>query len=356
MPLCPRHANPRTLAVKAGAASRSCVRAMICGGLFLAFGSPRSLTAGPATNALVWPAPPETARIQFVQSIARPHDAGASLPALKKLANWVTGDARGNEPFQKPFGLAFDESSNVCLTDTGANAVSFFDRSEKRWRRWTSVGGVRFASPVSVAKHGGSLYVADSGLGSVVVFGLEGKLQAIITNGLERPVALAVGGEKLFVADGARHGVAIFDLAGKPAGGFGTRGTGQGEFNFPSHIAVAGERLYVTDSMNCRVQVLDLEGHFVRQIGRPGIGPGLLSRPKGVAVDRAGRVFVVDAMSDNFQIFDAEGRLLLVVGSQGTAPGEFWLPNGIAVSGGGEVLIADAYNRRLQRFQMLTPP
>ena len=315
-----------------------------------------SLLAASGTNTLVWPAPPDPARIAFVGSVTCPREAGAKLPALKKFANWVTGDRAGNESFQKPFGLALDELGNLCLTDTGANAVSYFDRKEKKWRRWTSVGGVRFVSPVSVAKQGDTLYVADSGLGAVIAFGVNGKLRQVITNQIERPVALTLLSNQLFVVDSQQHCVQTFDLAGTPLAVFGQRGTGPGEFNFPSHIAAAAGRVYVTDSMNSRVQVLDATGRFLAQVGRPGTGAGLLSRPKGVAVDAAGRIFVVDALADNFQVFDAEGLMLLGVGAAGSGPGEFWLPNGIAVSQAGEIIVADSYNQRLQRFQMLIQP
>jgi DNA-binding beta-propeller fold protein YncE len=309
-----------------------------------------------ATNTLVWPAPPDVARIAFVESITTPRTAGARLPALKKLANWITGDHAGNEPFRKPFGIALDERGNLCLTDTGANTVSFFDRKEKKWHRWNAVGKLRFGSPVGVAKQGELLYVADSDLGAVIVFDVKGKLRQVITNALDRPVAVALLRDQLYVVDAQRHCVQRFDLAGVPQAAFGRRGSGEGEFNYPTHLAAAGDRLYVTDSMNSRVQVLDGEGRFVAQLGRAGKGAGQFSRPKGVAVDAGGRVWVVDGMADNFQGFDPSGRLLIGIGAQGTAAGEFWLPNGIAVSPAGELYIADSYNRRVQRFQLLSPP
>lgn len=314
------------------------------------------LAAAPATNTLVWPAPPDPARIAYVGSIARPQDAGVRPPALKKIANWITGDHAGNEPLQKPFGLALDDQGNLCLTDTGANAVCFLDLKAKKWRRWTSVGGVRFASPVSVAKQGDTLYVADSGLAAVIAFGLDGKLRRVFTNQLERPVALAWLGPRLHVVDSQRHVVQSFDAAGTPQTSFGERGSGPGEFNFPTHIAAAAGRLYVTDSLNSRIQMFDADGKCLGQVGRPGSGAGQFSRPKGIAVDAAGRLWVVDAMTDSFQGFDAEGRLLLAVGTQGSGPGEFWLPNGIAISPAGDIFIADSYNHRLQRFQLLAQP
>ena len=84
----------------------------------------------------VWPAPPDAPRIAFVQTIHRPGDVGVHPSGFKRFARWITGSEKGNEPLIKPFGIALDEAGNLCLTDTGANAVCYFDRAKKKWLRW----------------------------------------------------------------------------------------------------------------------------------------------------------------------------------------------------------------------------
>ena len=83
----------------------------------------------------------------LVQVISRPADAGVTVSGFSRVANWITGSEKGNEPLIKPFGLALDERDNLLITDTGANAVSYFDRTRKAWQRWQKTGG----SPSSVA-------------------------------------------------------------------------------------------------------------------------------------------------------------------------------------------------------------
>lgn len=317
-----------------------------------------------AEPARVWPAPPETPRLAFVRAFAQPTDFGVKLSGLRRFSNWLTGAQKGNEPLLKPFALALDEQDNLCVTDTGANAVCFLDRRANRWLRWSALehrgargrSTVLFASPVAVAKRGETIFVADSARGCVLAFDLKGQLQFQITNRLHRPSGLTLAGERLWVADAAQHAVLAFSLRGELLTTLGRRGTGPGEFNFPTHLAADdGGRLYVTDSMNARVQVFDVEGGFVAQLGKPGDSPGHFGRPKGVAVDRRGRVYVVDALFDTVQIFDREGRLLLNLGEPGAGPGEFWLPNGIAISRNDEIFIADAYNRRIQLLRYIGP-
>lgn len=311
----------------------------------------------PTTNVLVWPEPPAPPRIAFVQSIDRPADAGVKLGAYTKFANWVAGGDKGNERLVKPFGLALDDEGNLLLTDTALGAVSCFERKTKKWRRWLKAGPVRFAAPVAVARKGPVIFVADTGLGAVLAFNLDGKLQFQITNHLTRPAGLALQGDRLWVADSQRHAIVGFDLRGRFVSEFGRRGSQPGEFNFPTHLAAdTAGRLYVTDSMNCRVQVCSPDGQCESQIGSAGDRPGHFGRPKGVAVDGAGRVYVLDALFDSLQVFDRGGPVLLSLGGSGQRPGEFWLPNGIAISPGGEIYVADCYNGRVQVFRYVGQP
>lgn len=309
-------------------------------------------SANEPAAALVWPPAPDEPRIAYVQSISKPADAGARLSGFRRFSNWISGARQGNEPLNHPFGLALDELNNLCMTDTGANAVCFFDNATKRWYRWEQVGTIRFASPVAVAKKGKTLFVADSLIPAIVAFDLDGKLLFSITEEVARPSGLAISGDRLLVADVAGHCIAIFDLHGKFLGRFGKRGDGPGEFNFPTHVTADSHgNIYVTDSMNSRVQVFDANNKFQRQIGGPGDGPGTFSRPKGVAVDAGGHAYVVDALFDNIQIFDSSARLLLDIGHPGSDPGEFCLPNGIAVGSDNLIYVADSYNGRVQVFK-----
>jgi hypothetical protein len=321
-------------------------------------------SAIPSTKK-VWPQPPAEPRIAYVRSISLPADLGMKSSGWSRLGGWITGKSKASEKFEKPFGLAVDEAGNLCLTDTSDATVWFFNRARAKFHRWEKIGRLRFISPVAVAKKLGTIFVADSGLGEVVVFQEDGTLLFEIKEGLARPVGLAIAADKLFVAESQLHCIAVFDLHGKPLFKFGQRGSRPGEFNFPTHVAagsvrsagqagVSGEVL-VTDSMNSRLQIFDTEGHLVRVIGDAGDTSGHFSRPKGSAIDPAGRIYVVDALFDNLQIFEPSGRFLLDIGQAGSAPGEFWLPNGIAISRENEIFVTDSYNRRVQVFKYIGP-
>lgn len=316
----------------------------------------RRVDATQSATPRIWPAPPDAARISYVQSILRPADIGIKYSAFTRFGHWITGSEKGNEALLKPFGLALDENDNICLTDTGANAVCYYDREKKKWHRWTKLGDIRLASPVAVAKRGGTFFLADSILARVIAFNENGKILFQITNHVGRPSGVAILNERLFVADAQRHTIAVFGMKGDFYREFGKRGIGQGEFNYPTHLSIdAKENLYVTDSMNGRVQILDANGNFKGEIGNIGDSPGHFGRPKGVAVDSFGSVYVLDALFDNLQIFDHSGRLLLNFGETGAQPGQFWLANGIAITRENEILVADSYNHRIQVFKYVGP-
>jgi DNA-binding beta-propeller fold protein YncE len=316
-------------------------------------GTPPSASSA-KTPELVWPPAPDAPRIAFVGTLRGPHDVGQTASAFRSFANWITGDTGESLNVHKPFGVALDEVGNLCLTDTDDKLVCYADFVHKKWRRYDGVGKTKFASPVAVARRNGIFYVADSQLAKVFAFGENGKAIFEISAPLKRPVGLALSGDALYVVDSQAHAVFLFGLDGRLRSSFGQRGTGAGEFNFPTAITADGRgHVVVSDTMNCRVQVFDEQGNFVSQFGSNGDTSGHFARPKGVAVDPAGHIYVVDAVFDNFQIFDPAGRLLLDVGRSGSGNGEFGLPNGIAIGADNQIFVADAYNHRVQVFKYL---
>ena len=307
-------------------------------------------------TGIVWPPPPLPARIALIQSISSPSDAGVKVSTLGRMANWLTGAGKGNERLVRPFGIACDEDNNLCITDTAEKSVAYLDRRQKKWFRFQKAGKLEFNSPVSVAKSGSTLFVADSAAGHVVAMSDQGKLLFLITNELARPAALALLKDKLLVVDSQQHRVCSYSLSGNFLGAYGGRGAEPGKFNFPTHIATdLSGNVYVTDSMNGRIQIFDASGTFKSQIGSLGDTPGHFGRPKGVAVDGLGHIYVIDGLFDNLQIFNIQGQLLLTVGENGTGPGQFWLPNGIAINKANEIYISDSYNRRLQVLKYIGP-
>jgi hypothetical protein len=60
---------------------------------------------------------------------------------------------------------------------------------------------------------------------------------------------------------------------------WGSKGSGQGQFNHPYSITVSGQEVYVTDVDNHRVQVFSKDGTFLRLWGENGNGQGQFNQP-----------------------------------------------------------------------------
>ncbi len=311
--------------------------------------------SGAAAEPLVWPHPPFRPQIRFIGSVARPADLGIRPSFWMRL--FGTGRGGNRHGFVRPGGVAA-RGDTVYVADPGAQTVWVVDALARRFQPIRNAGEQRLVSPVAVVPgRSGQFYVADSYLVKVFVYGPDGKLvDSIADSSFRRPAGLAydVARDRLYVADTAAHRVWIFAGDGRPLGTIGRRGTGSGEFNFPTHLAVDPEgMLHVTDAMGFRIQTFAEDGRFLGSFGHHGDGSGDFAAPKGVGVDSDGNVYVVDALFDSVQIFDRSGKFLLGFGDRGTDPGQFWLPGGLFVDAEDRIYVADSYNQRIQIFEYL---
>lgn len=315
--------------------------------------APRQVTFTPS-EPLVWPKPPAQPRIRFLRSIAGPQDIGLRKSLLQTLGEAIFG--RSEEWMVRPVGVAARDGV-LYVADPGSQALYIFDLDQRSFQKVAKAGGQDLVSPIGVAVGAGVIYLSDSYLGQILVFDRGGRfLQAFGARELQRPTGLAFDprSRRLYVADTSAHRIAIYNQEGTLEGSFGTRGKGNGEFNYPTHLWLAGKGLlYVVDALNYRVQIFDRDGRFVAKFGRHGDGSGDLASPKGVGVDAQGHIYVVDALFDAVQIFDHKGQLLLIFGERGIRPGQFWLPAGLSIDERGRIYVADSYNQRVQVFQFL---
>jgi len=304
---------------------------------------------------LVWPHAPAQPRVEFVRTIERPADLGIGKGFFDRLKDLLFGEAESR--ILRPMAVVAS-GGILYVADPGARGVHRFDTAGGEYSLITAGDDAPLPSPVGLARGaGGEVYVADSRLGQIFVIrpGEKSALALRLDVKLTQPTGIAFdpADGRLYVADTAEHRIHIFERDGSLAGSIGRRGTGDGEFNYPTYLWRTPEgRLYVTDSLNFRVQAFDARGQFAGKFGRQGDGTGDAARQKGVATDHHGHVYVVDALFHAFQIFDATGRLLLPVGERGHERGEFWLPTGIFIDDD-IIYIADSYNQRIQVFRYI---
>jgi DNA-binding beta-propeller fold protein YncE len=198
----------------------------------------------------------------------------------------------------------------------------------------------------------------DSRLGSIYKISSDRKSLLKLNDSLKlkQPTGIAWSGtnNEIWVVETAEHRIKVLDSNGNILKTIGIRGTGPGEFNFPTFIWIDhGGRAYVVDAMNFRIQIFSSNGEYISSFGQAGDGSGYLARPKGIATDSYGNIYVVDALFHNVQIFNMNGDFLYQFGRQGKGQEEFWMPGGIFIDHQNFIYVADSYNSRIQVFKLV---
>lgn len=309
-------------------------------------------------SSLVWPPPPEKPRIQYLYSISKPEDIGISQSFFEKMLGIIRGEKPPRQ-MVRPHGIYYGRNEVLYVTDPGSQLVHIFDIKNRRYEQIKKYGKKNLLSPIGVVMdEAGLLYVSDSILKRVFVFGPKGESIREIggEDWFTRPTGIAIHPllRRLYVVDTIGHSIQAFDLKGNFLFSFGKRGKEKGEFNFPTSLWIDQKgNLYVNDSLNFRIQIFEPDGKFLHLLGKHGDGMGEFSNPKGIALDTEGHIYVTDAIFDAIQIFDKEGRLLLYFGEAGQGPGKFWIPSSIFIDQKNRIFVSDSYNQRVQVFKFL---
>ncbi len=330
------------------------------------------------TSNLVWPDPPDIARIRWIEQYrGEPKPVAPVAPVKeKKKDSWMlrlagiqpVETAKSDSRFKlvRPYGLAVDSKNNIYAADTYVGAVFIFNPETKAVEFIRNGRDARFKSLVGLAVDDADrLFVADSGFQRVFVFDANHKFQASFgSDRLTRPSGLAVDNKNrlLYVTDVLKDNVAVYDLdnfkflrtVGGPPKKAGD--DSPGTFARPTNIAVGPNGdIYVSDTLNQRIQIFDADGTFLSTFGKPGDGPGDFARPKGIAIDSDSHIWVADADQNRVKVFDRQGRLCAFFGEYGYFPGQFALPSGLTIDKNNRVIVAEqVLNGRLQVFRYTT--
>jgi DNA-binding beta-propeller fold protein YncE len=299
---------------------------------------------------LLWPPPPDEARLEYVGAI----DCEDLKPAggfLNRLGRWIGGRAE-SDILSLPFDVVVVNQS-LFVVCQNLPALVEIDPAKGTFRTHTDKKKA-FMYPVSLCHGGdGAVFVTDPEAAAVFLYS-GGKVKPFIETGLVRPTGVAAlpGQRRLFVVDTGDQSLKIYDYDGKLLKVVRSFGDADEGFNFPTFAAAVNGQVLVNDALNYQMKRFDSDGNLVSAFGREGDGPGSFSRPKGIAVDSDNHIYVVDNLFDNLQIFDRDGRVLLVIGSAGQAEGQFWSPAGIDIARD-TVYVADTYNNRIQILHYL---
>jgi len=309
-----------------------------------------------AKEQLVWPPPPETPKIKWVESLSSKSDLSQEKGFFSKLLDIVLG--REEKKIIKPMG-SFTKGNKLYFTDTGVKGLFIYDLRKKSLKLIDHVGDYTLSSPIDVVvDEKGKIYISDSVLGTVFITNEDGDYLGRIGGGvIIRPTGLAIDNKRkyIYITDTVGGKVYVISLKDKKLiRKIGRQGSRKGEFNRPTFLTVDKDgNLYVVDSMNARIQIFDKDGNLITVFGERGTVIGTFANPRGVAVDSDGNIYVTDTLLSAVQIFNRKGQLLLVFGYYGKENGEFAYPEDISINKDDYIFVSDSYNMRVQVFKYL---
>lgn len=328
------------------------------------------------TSKLVWPGPPNIARVRYLNYFAGMKIDYTAPEKRKKKQGWMDRLAGAQQkdddqlikefPFQLlgPYGIAFDSKGLVYVADQRVGAIFIFNTETRDVQLIRNKFEATFGLINSVAiDDGDRLFVSDGKLHRVLIFDPNHKVEGQITEGLVDPVGLAIDNENrfLYIVDTQQDQVIVYDADSlKLLRRIGTGGknhwlTTPGDFAAPTNVALDKDgNVYVTDTLNNRVEIFDADGNFISWFGKHGDGPGYFARPKGIAIDCDGHIWVADEMQDRVQVFNRQGELLAFFGGHGNYPGTFAALTGIAIDKQNRVFTTEQYPGRMQMFRYIT--
>jgi sugar lactone lactonase YvrE len=336
---------------------------------------PRKFSFDP--KKLVWPSPPNIARVRWLDYFAGAKVDYTPAANAKTKASWMDRLAGGESqtekfnpktfPFQLigPYGIAIDSKGLVYVADQRVGAVFIFNPENHDTQFIRNGFEAHFGLINGLAiDDDDRLFVSDGKMRRVMIFNARHEVENQITEGLEDPVGLALDATNrfLYVVDTQQDQVIVYDADSlKLLRRIGTGGknhflTTPGDFGAPQGVALDNDgNVYVTDTMNNRVEIFDADGNFISLFGKHGDGPGYLARPKGIAVDGDGHIWVADEMEDRLQVFNRDGQLLTYIGSgHGELPGQFKTLVGVAIDKQNRVFTTEQEPGRLQMFRYVT--
>lgn len=303
---------------------------LLLSGLFCACSRQAATIPSPDT-LVIFPPPPDTARIQFLTRISTSDD-------LKGKTGWFHSFLFGEEaPLNmiKPYGVTV-RGNMIYICDTGLGGLVLADLNSGAFDYFIPGGKGQLQLPINCCLDDrGYLFVADANRRQIVVFDAERNyLHAFGEASDFKPTDVEVHQEKIWVANVQDHAVYVYDLkdykllAKLPGPG----AVEEGFIRQATNISVHNNALYVSDFGDFNVKKYSLEGNYLGTVGAYGNEPGRFTRPKGIALDREDNLYVVDAAFENVQLFNASGELLMHFGGPYKGAGGMWLPAAVEIS------------------------
>ena len=324
-----------------------------------------------------------------------------------KLSYTFGSKGEGKAQFKQIAGIAVERGQQVFVGDKGKELVDLFVTvagvKQESLPKNAGRASVRWLGNISIE----ASHLTGDGKGTIYAIGKEGKSLLKVQAG--KVVSEIKVGDMLLAAVTLDSNGAIWaldnktmrcvklDETGKLLAGFGSKGSGAGQFSEPTSIAVASSGLiFVGDRGNRLVHVFRSDGVFLKHLNgdttkqyspvslgldssdnlyilddkRKSVivysvsgemsqefdrlkAPVLFSEPVELAVT-SDELLVLDG--NQVKAYTHQGELLRVFGSKTTGVANLPHPVALAVAGGSSLFVADKESKRIQSLAVLYKP
>ncbi len=278
-----------------------------------------------SSEYIIFPPPPDTAKIQFLTKFSNSIDVIGEQSSLMK---YVAGDEKG-DPIIKPYGVRIYKGK-IYICDTILGGLIIIDLETRTFRYFQPTGFGTIKKPINIdIDPKGNIYVADSERREVIIFGPDLKYKGKLGDAKKlKPTDVFYYNNEIYVTNIIQNSIEIYSadnfefLRSIPD----YDDEDPGFLNSPTNLFIKDDTLFVSDFGAFKIKIFTLDGKFVRSVGSYGRGTGQFVRPKGIAVDNEHNLYVVDSGFENVQLFDKAGNLLMFFGGTYNGPGDMWLP------------------------------
>ncbi len=327
------------------------------------------------------------------------------------IASWGTTGS-GDGQMNRPDGIAVGSDGTVYVLDTYNHRIQRFTGAGTFVSQWSTLDvgdNYQYLSGIAVDGTGNVFVTGDSDqvlqFTSTGTFVMRWGNRGTGDGQFDYPRGIAVSSTgAVYIADTYNHRIQAFSRQGATPTPtlperyrddriWGTRGTGDGQFDDPCGVAVDhGGNVYIPDLGNHRVQKFTSNGTYITQFGSSQVNwspraiavdnadtayivnfsnsqifrlfqdgtmarlqqelANATARLRGIAVDNASNLYVSDSSNNTVHKLDPNTNSSSLIGGLlgGSALGQFTNPGGIAVNGNGTIYVADTGNDRIQRF------
>ena len=362
-------------------------------------------------NGLLYVADTDNNRIQMLSSTGSSSD---TISFSDKFGS--VGD--DNDEFDKPTGLAIDNSDQLYIVDSENNRIKIYDLTggnncpsgtdeiindevcfdDDFGSSGSSDGRFDIPTGLAIDKGNGDIYVVDSDNNRVQRFQSNGDFDNLefgsSSSGddeyLGTPSAIAVHKKTdyIYVADSTADSISVFDDDGDFLFSFDDDDSND-RFDKPAGLVIddSEDILYVADTGNNRIRMFELtdddncpsgtdevvndEVCFVDDFGSFGNDEGEFDEPSGLTFDEdENMLYVADTENNRIQVFEIiagntcpsgtdeiiDGVCFVEeFGTSGSTDGKFNAPSGLAIDeDNGLLYVADTDNNRIQMFTVPT--